>query len=310
MTSRPPDTGQLRAALAVAEFGTVTRAADHIGLTQPAVTRLVAALEAEVGFPLFDRQRRRLTPSEAGRSFLEQAAGAMGELSRLGTLGEALRRGHPGVLRIAAVSALAHGLAPRLLAALLQCHPGLSIEVEELDRAHQIEGLRARHLDIGLVALPVGAPGLKVERIAESDAVCLLPEGHPLAGRAWLDPASLAGERFIGLREVRLLGQMVDDAFAEAGHSRDISVRVDGTPLMVSCVAGGLGLAITHRLSALALPRGVVARRFRPPITFGYAALTRSSDEQISMLRKVVKLARSVAVQALNDPCCADRQPS
>lgn len=302
MAMRPPDIGQLRAALAVSEFGTVTRAAEQIGLTQPAVTRLVAALEAEIGFPLFDRQRRRLVPSEAGRNFLKQARGVIGELSRLGALGEVLRRGHPGLLRIAAVSALAHGLAPRLLAALLERHPGLSIEIEELDRAHQIEGLRAHHLDIGLVALPVGAPGLQVQPVAKSDVVCLLPEGHPLAARAWLDPASLAGERFVGLREVRLLGQMVDDAFAGSGYVREISVQVDGIPLMISCVAGGLGLAVIHRLSALALPQGVVARPFRPPIIFGYAALTRTSDHQVPLLRQVVQLARITATKALGKP--------
>lgn len=297
---RLPDISQLRAALAVWRDGGVTRAGDRIGLTQSAVSRLVSALEAELGFAVFERERRRLLISERGQAFLLEAEAALGGLARLSELAAELRQGRHGLLRIAAVSALAHGLTPLVLAALQQEFPGLAIEVEEHDRQQQVEGLMSRHFDVGLVALPSVAAGLHVDLIIEADAVCLLPAAHPLAARAMLDPAALAGEKFVRLNEMRLLQQMVDDAFNRAGRTRLASVVVDSTPLMIAFVAGGLGIAITHRLSTLALPRGVVARPFLPRLSFAYAALTREADRPSAPTTRFIALARAIAAGALS----------
>ena len=301
LLSRLPDIGQVRAALAVWRDGGVTRAADRIGLTQPAVSRLVSALEEDLGFALFERERKRLTVSERGRAFLQEVDAALGNLARLSELAAELRRGHRGLLRIAAVSALAHGLVPRVLAALRDELPDLIVEVEELDRKQQIEGLHSHHLDIGLVALPFGIPELHFDLIAEADAVCLLPASHPLANRRSLGPDDLAGERFIRLNEMRLLQKMVDDAFARAGKTRLASVVVANSPLMVGFVGGGLGLAVTQSLSTLVLPKNVVARPFTPQITFTYGALTKKAEKQNPAAVAFIILARKIALEALQE---------
>ena len=294
MADRIPDTAQLRAALMVWHLGGVTRAAEEIGLTQPAVSRLVAALESELGFQLFTRDNRRLLVTEPGVAFLQQAEAALGGLGRLSEWAAALRRGRSGILRIAAVSALAHGLAPRALAAFKRDYPDLAVEVIEADRKAQVEALATRRIDVGLVALPASAPGLRVEMIVEGEAVCLLPENHPLAVADILDPPALAGQNFIRLNEPRLLQSMVDAAFDRIGLARHVSVAVNATPLMISCVAEGLGLAITHRMSTFVLPRGVVARPFRPTISFAYAALRRMDDPPNAFIDAYVAQAREV----------------
>ncbi len=299
MTERLQDIGQLRAAVAVWREGGVTRAATRIGLTQPAVSRLVAALEDTLGFALFVRERKRLTVSESGAAFLIEAEAALGGLARLTSLASELRLGHGGLLRIAAVSALAHGLAPRTLAALRQVYPDLSLEVEECDRAEQVKGLISRHFDVGLVALPSASPGMNVDMIVEADAVVLLPATHRLARQAELTPATLSGETFIRLNEMRLLQSLVDSAFDRVGLTRPTSVVVDSTPLMIAFVAGGLGLAITHRMSTFVLPKGVVARRFAPQLSFGYAALTRADDVRSRVITTFLELARTIAIEAL-----------
>lgn len=292
--------GQLRAALAVWQEGGVTQAAQRIGLTQPAVSRLVTALEAELGFAIFNRQKRRLVISEQGNAFLTATESALGGVARLSDLATELRRGRSGLLRIAAVSALAHGLAPAALVILMQEFPNLSVEVEERDRTGQLEGLTSRHLDVGLIALPSGTPRLHVDMIVEADAVCLLPEGHALAVHDTLDPMLLHGHNFVRLAEMRLLQQLVDDAFDRLGQRRLSTVVVDSTPLMIAFVAGGMGLAITHRMSTFVLPKGVVARPFIPRLTFGYAALTRVGEQQSPEIIRFIALARSIAARMLD----------
>ncbi len=294
MAERIPDTSQLRAALAVWHLGGVTRAAQSVGLTQPAVSRLVQALEDELGFLLFTRDNRRLVVTEPGAAFLREAEGALGGLERLSVLASSLRRGRSGFLRIAAVSALAHGLAPRALAMFKQDYPDLAVEVEEADRVIQLEGLASRRIDVGLVALPASAPGLRVEMIVEGEAVCLLPDTHPLAAMEVLDPPALAGQRFIRLNEPRLLQSMTDAAFDRMGLARAVAVAVNSTPLMISFVAEGLGLAITHRMSTFVLPHGVVARPFRPAISFAYAALRREDDPPNAFIDAYIARVREV----------------
>jgi DNA-binding transcriptional LysR family regulator len=299
--ARLADLTQLRAALAVQATRSVTEAADRIGLTQPAVSRLVSMLEADLGFALFNREKRRLSPSQQGEIYLREAEMAFGALLRLQELGRELRRGRSGLLRIAAVSALAHGLAPRVLAALQQQIADLTVEVSELDRAHQIDALRLRQLDVGLVALPMGAPGVRVDVIAQGHAVCLLPEGHPLAHVPYLDPETIGDSPFVRLRDPRLLEQMVDDAFANVGRSRRIAIAADSTHMMLSFVADGLGLAITHSLAALAAPPGVVTRPFRPALAFEFAALTRTGEKHSPAVAATIALTREIAIGALGE---------
>lgn len=298
---RLADLTQLRAALAVRATHSVTEAADRIGLTQPAVSRLISMLEADLGFALFTREKRRLSPSEQGEIYLREAEMALGALLRLQELGRELRRGRSGLLRLAAVSALAHGLAPRVLAALQQQITDLTVEVSELDRASQIDALRLRQLDVGLVALPMGAPGVRVDVIAQGHAVCLLPAGHPLAARPFLDPESIGDSPFVRLRDPRLLEQMVDDAFANVGRTRRVAIAADSTHMMLSFVADGLGLAITHSLATLAAPPGVVARPFRPALAFEFAALTRTGEKHSTAVAATIALTRQIAVDALNE---------
>lgn len=301
LAGRLADIGQLRAALAVLHSGSVTGAADRVGLTQPAVSRLIGVLEQQLGFALFDRERRRLVASEKGRIYLREAELALGGLVRLRDLASELGSGRSGLLRFAAVSALAHGLAPRVLAALQRQIEGLTVEVSELNRADQIDGLLSRQLDIGLVALPLGAPGLRAEVVARGNAVCLLRADHKLARLAVLDPETIGDTPFVRLRERRLLEQMVDDAFAHAGLTRRIAVATDSAHLMLAFVADGLGVAITHGFAGLAAPPGVVVRAFRPALAFEYGALTRAGEAPGPVIEAAIELTRVIALEALQE---------
>jgi DNA-binding transcriptional LysR family regulator len=304
----------LRAALAVWQYGGVTCAADHIGLAQPAVSRLLAALEDELGFKLFERNRKRLTVSERGHVFLMETEAALSSLTRLSELAVELGRNHSGLLRIAAIPSFAHGLMPRILAILRHDFPDLVIKVEECGRNQQIEGLLSNQFDIGLVSLPIGVRELQIETIATADAVCLLPAAHPLANFSALTPALLAGEQFVRLTEMRVLQKMVDDVFSPVEKTCPASIVVNNTSLMIDFVANELGVAITHSLSALVVPKNVVVRPFLPSLKFSYAVLRRKSDRPTPIIEAFITLARSVAANTLRELkevlACSPKIPS
>ena len=291
---RPLDLLQLRAALAVRETGTVTRAAGRLGLSQPAVSRLIGALEAELGFLVFERRAKRMVLSERGRQFLDEGQSAMRSMARLGVVAGELRRGNHGLLRIGAIAPLAVGLVARAVAVHRRAWPRLTIDVETHGRAAQFEELRAGRLDIGVAAMPFADKGLRVEPILDADAVCLRAD-HPLARRAALQPADLADEALVLSRPDSIIRHRLDDIFRQAGVVQHVAAIVDSTPVAIALVSLGTGIGIMHAFPQDALPPNVVTRRFRPRIAFTYAMITQDDDTRSAAVAQFGATLRTVA---------------
>ena len=293
--NRPLDLLQLRAALAVRETGTVTRAAGQLGLSQPAVSRLIGALETELGFLIFERRAKRMVLSERGRQFLDEGQSAMRSMARLGVVAGELRRGNHGLLRIGAIAPLAVGLVARAVAAHRRVWPKLTIDVETRGREAQFEELRAGRLDIGLAAMPFVGKGLRVEPILDADVICLLHADHPLARRTALTPADLADEALLLSQPESILRHRLDDIFRQAGVVQHVAAIVDSTPVAISLVGLGAGVCIMHAFPQDALPPNVVSRRFRPRIPFTYAMITQDDDTRSAAVAQFGATLRSVA---------------
>lgn len=293
--NRPLDLLQLRAALAVRETGTVTRAAGDLGLSQPAVSRLIAALESELGFQVFERHAKRMVLSERGRQFLDEGQSAMRSMARLGVVAGELRRGNHGLLRIGAIAPLAVGLVARAVAEYRRAWPKMTIDVETRGREAQFEELRAGRLDIGLAAMPFADTGLRVEPVLEADAICLLRTDHPLAYRAVLRPADLTDELLVLSRPGSIIRHRLDDIFRQAGVVQRVAAIIDSTPVGISLVGLGTGVGIMHAFPQDALPANVVSRRFSPRITFTYAMITQDDDARSAAIAQFGGTLRSVA---------------
>lgn len=274
---RPPrfDLRLLRAAVAVRDAGSVTAAAKRLGTTQPALSRLVAGLEAELGFALFTREGRRLRPAPAAAAFLDRAAAALVGAERLGELALAVRAGRRSAVRLAASPNLALGLLPRALARFAAAMPDVEVELRIRRRPELLRALAAGEIDFGLAVLPVGEPGLRVRPFAAAEAVCLVPARDPLARARSVTPARLAESDMVVLPEGSILRRWVDDAFAAAGVACRRRFTVDSAMMAAGLVGAGLGCAVVHPVEAPGLPPGVAARPFRPAIRFSYALLHR-----------------------------------
>jgi DNA-binding transcriptional LysR family regulator len=292
---RPFDLTQLRAVLAVREMGTVTRAADQLGLSQPAVSRLVAALEGELGFVVFERSRKRMVLSERGAKFLDEAQSALRSMARLGVLAGELRRGSHGLLRVGAIAPLALGIVARAVAIHSRRIPNITIEIEVMGRQAQLEELRAGRIDIGLAAMPFSGAGLRVEPILEADAVCLLRADHRLARHDELGPADIADEALVLGRPESIVRQRLDDTFRQSNLLQKVASVADNTPLVVALVGAGVGVAVTHAFPQDALPANVVTRRFRPRIAFTYAIVTQAGDLRSRAIAEFSDTLRSVS---------------
>ena len=191
---------QLRAFVAIAKLGSLSRAAESLSLSQPSVSLQLAALERELGSTLVARGRRRrveLTPS--GRSLYDMARPLVDVMDGIDAQFRARppEREDAGDLRIAAGAAAIRHLLPSLVAAYRRVHPEVRLHLQQAGGEDTLELLRAGGVDLA-IGSPAEIPAdLLWTPLHESDSVLIAPHGHPLAARQELRPQDIAAHGLI-----------------------------------------------------------------------------------------------------------------
>lgn len=232
---------QLRAFHAIATHGGFSAAAQALGVSQPAITQHVKALEEAVGARLFLRTGTGVELTRDGRDLLPKVREAVLTLDDLGARmenGRALRSGH-----------LALGLcAPFLAMPILQrfsaLHPGLRLDVR-FDNSSRLLGLLTEHrVDVVIVTLTAPPKGFVCERLVEQRVEILVPADHPWWGRPSLQASELNGERFILREEGSMTRHLFERGMAARGVEVTPTLVLGSREAVKEAVAAGLGLGI------------------------------------------------------------------
>ena len=280
---------QIEAFRAVMLTGGVTAAGELIGVTQPAVSRLIHDLQRSLGLTLFERRGARLLPTNEAHSLYREVERSFVGLERIAQAAVELRERRAGTLRIASLAALAGGYLPRFVGGFLARRPHLDLALFGLTSPLVLDWVASGQCDIGFVQTPVEHPGIRLERLAPAAAVAVVPQGHRLAAKSSLSPRDFEGEAFISLGPSTLLRYRIDEAFAEAEVRRQLRVE---TPLsMIACalVASGVGLAIVDPFTAEDFAaRGVAVRPFAPRIDVEIGAIYATQIALSALARELV----------------------
>lgn len=186
----------LRSVLAVHETGKISKAANSLGLTGPAVTLQLQQMEQELGVTLFERLSEGMRPTAAGQAVID-AAGSIEE--RLRILGEEISmiaKGRKGTLKLGVVSTAKY-FAPRLMAAFQTQNPDISMDLIVGNRGETIRSLQERNLDIALMGRPPRGLPVDAQVFGDHPLVIVANESHPLVGRRDISKEELAGEHFL-----------------------------------------------------------------------------------------------------------------
>ena len=289
---------QLKAYQAIVSTGSVTAAADLLSLTQPAVSRALASLEADLGFLLFDRRGRHLVHSERGRRFYRLMEATLTGLDELPGIVEDIRLERNSPLRISAIGPLLFSeLVPVALKHFQVGHPDLRLEVSWVDRLDIEDWIVNQKSDIGLTLMPVEHPLLEARELVSVNAVAVLPKDHALARKSEIELSDLRNERFIVPNRRIRLRHLADKCMLEAKHPLPISIETSTAVASCHLVAAGLGIGISDPFSASGIRQDrVVVRPWRPSITMSYAAiwlksraLSEHSVQLIEILLDVVR---------------------
>src|SRR5471032_2273189 len=161
------DLRQLEAFAAVMSAGSATAAGRLLGRSQPAVSRSIQELEAEIGYPLFQRFGPRVAPTREASELYQDVERSLATLRQVKSRAEQIARQAPPPLTIAATSALAAGLVPRALALLNEDHPLESVHLRSAAPEQVVDAVLSGIVDMGVSSLPLEHRGVLVHWIGE-----------------------------------------------------------------------------------------------------------------------------------------------
>ena len=284
---------QLRVFLAVAQQQHFRRAAESLHLSQPAVSRHVAELEAELGLKLFDRNTREVVPTDTGR-YLESAISRVldeleGVLSHVHSESE---RRH-GKVHVASVPTLSAGLMPPCIADCSRRYPDLVIQLHDEAQTMVLESVRGGEVDFGLAIDPPTSGEFDTELILRDPFVLVCRPDHPLAQLERVAWRKLRGQRLVLLDYSSGSRRLIDHALASRGIEVDIVQQTGHTHTAFRMVEAGLGISVSPALSPA--PDTLVTRPLTPTEHRGVVLLKRRQRSLSPLAALVWERLRALA---------------
>lgn len=248
------DLKQLRSFIAVANTLNFGRAARQLHLSQSALSIQIQNLEAHLGVPLLERNRRTVRLTAAGESVLADSEALLQQVADIELRAARIGSGEVGHLRVGFVASATLELIPAIVLAFRKLYPGVSLELKNIPTTQQVEALKSGSLDVGFVRLPLSVEGLSITSVHREPFAMVLAKSNPLATEKALTVRHLAGQPFIAY------GRKWAPGFYD--HWMQICRKAGFTPNVVQeaaemetamvLVAAGLGVAL--------LPEGITRR--------------------------------------------------
>ncbi|MEV4501651.1 hydrogen peroxide-inducible genes activator [Streptomyces klenkii] len=246
---RQPSLAQLRAFAAVAEHLHFRDAATALGMSQPALSGAVSALEEVLDVQLVERTTRKVLLSPAGERLAARARTVLDAVAALMEEADAARAPFTGVLRLGVIPTVAPYLLPAVLRLVHDAYPDLDLQVHEEQTSSLLDGLTQGRLDLLLLAVPLGVPGVSELPLFDEDFVLVMPRDHWLAGRGDIPREALRELDLLLLDEGHCLRDQALDICREVGRTSGApgTTSAAGLSTLVQLVGGGMGVTLLPR---------------------------------------------------------------
>lgn len=289
----------LKAFVAAADLQHFSRAAEQLGIAQPALSQLIRTLEQELGLVLFKRQNRGVTLTAAGHAFAPHARQAIASGALAVAAARQARRGEVGEIKLGYHSALLEPNLPQLLRHYFTAFPGVKLQLVDAGIRGQFDQLLGHELDLGFARvfkdhLP---ERLRTHRFSQCPLVLLVPDNHELMGGFSGELASLRTERFVFLQDptgIGLTSHTLQACRHYQLHPQDI-LHVPSLMSIPGLVAAGIGISIVPQtLAQLSMP-GVHFIELEQPEMVSELSLISRIDERSSAVMHFIDEAHGWA---------------
>jgi molybdate transport repressor ModE-like protein len=248
---------QMRMLAAVVRHGSVTAAAQAIGVSAPAVTMQLRQMQDDIGLALVERTQSGMLPTAAGLEVTHAVARIESVLDEC----KATLAGYSGAARgdvSVGVVSTAKYFAPRALAGFLKMHPRIDLRLTVGNRADIVERLRKHSIDVAVTGRPPDELPMQADVIGEHPHVIIAPPDHRLAFQRRLAPPLLAAETFLMREPGSGTRVLMERFFADALVEVRMGMQIDSNETIKQAVIAGLGVAF---ISAHAIEAEVTSRR-------------------------------------------------
>lgn len=241
---------QLRYFCALAKAANFTRAAEHLGISQPSLSQQIGRLEKKIGAPLFVRLGRTIQLTPYGEALLPRAILILKEISDTESLLSNLQDGTRGVLRV--------GVIPTIMPYLIAPHvhefcskfPDLEVQLSEKVTARLVEDVQAGQLDLAVLSLPISNPDLVCSELFREALFLAVGESHSFAKSKVVALKDLAPERLLLLREGHCFRENVMTACTRANTQVHSVFETDQLGSIFPLVASGFGITLAPAMAA------------------------------------------------------------
>lgn len=248
---------------------TSTKAAQLIGSSQSAVSRLVSDLERITGLALFNRERGRLEPTREAQALFDEVQRRYAGLDDLREFTSRLRN-PDSVLRVGSVLSFGLGLFAKAIGQFKTVRPGTQV-ILETGRSDQIrDQVVSRALSLGIVTDGVQLSETDATLFYSAEPICALPAGHPLCDAPYLEPKDLKGHPFIAYQQADMIRWGIEDLFQQHQIDSNYSSVVRYSVNLCTLVREGIGLGLVHPVAAYEFLHSpdIVFKRFHSEIRF------------------------------------------
>lgn len=259
---------------ALLEAGSVSRAAQRLNLTQPAVSIALSNFEAELGFRLFHRERGFFAPTNEAMLLHDEVAHGLRAMSQVEKRAQDILSGQTGGVSIATNGVLAVNFLPKLLAPFQRENPNIRVEIKVHSSRQIASWVASHHIDIGLIDPPVPVAGLDAE-IFDFECICAVHKDDPLAALETIHPQSLVGRSVINITGDHMIDRQLDALLAETDTVVTRNTSAYYFAIVRNMVAQGNAVAILDPINGkIDLKDDVVWRPFQPRIDNHLAVIT------------------------------------
>ena len=288
---------ELSAFLAVAETGSFSQAAEHLFLTQPAVSKRIAALESRLGVRLFDRIGHRINLTEAGRQLRPRARDLLDEISDIhrslsnlsGEVGGTLSMGtshHIGLHRL-----------PPILRRFNRDYPQVRLDIRFLDSEAGCDAVESGELELAVVTLPTTpSPKLQLRKIWPDPLVFMVARDHPLAKEPHLTPERLTAYPALLPGSGTYTRNILEQALTPLGLKIEAAISTNYLETLRTMVTAGLGWSLLphtmlddREIRALEIPNLKLARTLGL-VTHGGRSLSNAARAMIAICERSAEI--------------------
>jgi DNA-binding transcriptional LysR family regulator len=234
---------QLRLFLALADEGSITRAARRCNVTQPTASMQLRELSLSIGLPLYEVIGKKIYLTDIGQELARSSRAMMGEWNAFIQTVDRAKGLSRGELRVAVVSTAKYFI-PRMLGRFFQTYPDIDIKLDVFNRDGVIQLLRDNKVDIAIMSVPPSDLDVESEMFLHNPLVVIAPKAHPLVNRKKVSLSLFAQEALI-LREQGSGTRMMAEKFFQLNAINPrIRLSLGSNEAIKEAVAGGLGCAI------------------------------------------------------------------